>query len=324
MFAQRTRANTARRKTPQFQLPASQIFESTRETKREPIMRNRTAVFFTAATLALFGTVAFAQAPFPSVTVKKLKDNVYMAEGGGGNSTIVIGQNGVIVVDAKNREPDGKQLVEEVGKLTNKPITTVILTHSDPDHVRGLGGFPKGLTIIAHENDKKEIEQDLAAGGRASPPKEYLPNKVVTQTRESMTIEGVKMTLIHIAPAHTSGDLAVYFPDYKLIASGDLIGDGDPTLHLEKHGSSEGWIRFVSALVDVDADTYVRGHADVATKEQVRVVLAKAEAKRARIVDLVKQGKSLDDIKQAFGEPLKPPGRFPTFTETTYEELTRK
>jgi len=290
-------------------------------------MPNRLAgLFATVTAVAFFGTLASAQAPFPPVTVKKLKDNVYVAEGGGGTSTIVIGQNSVIVVDGKNREPDGKQLFEEVGKLTNKPIRTVIFTHSDPDHVRGLGGFPKGLslTIIAHENDKKEIEQDLAAGGQQSPPKEYLPNKVVTQARESVTIDGVKMTLIHIAPAHTTGDLAVYFPDYKLIASGDLLGDGDPSIHLFKNGSSEGWISFVHALVDLDADTYVRGHADIATREQVRRVLANAEAKRAKIVDLVKQNKSLDDIKQAFGEPLKSPGRFESFTETTYEELTRK
>jgi cyclase len=164
----------------------------------------------------------------------------------------------------------------------------------------------------------------LAAGGAGSPPKEYLPNKLVTQERESLTVEGVKMTLIHIAPAHTSGDLAVYLPDYKLVASGDLLGDGDPSIHLFKNGSSEGWIRFVSALVDLDADSFVRGHADVGTKEQARQALANAIAKRARIADLVKQGKSLDDIKGTFGEPLKRPGRFPTFTETTYEELTRK
>ena len=281
-------------------------------------------LFGAATTLVFFGTIALAQAPDPGLTVKKLKDNIYVAEGGGGNSTIIIGQNGVIVVDAKNRPPDGKQLVDEVGKLTNKPLTTVILTHSDPDHVRGLGGFPMGLTIIAHENDKKEIEQDLAAGGRASPPREYLPNKIVTQMRESMIIDGVKMTLIHIAPAHTSGDLALYLPDDKVVISGDLIGNGDPTLHLEKNGSSDGWIKFVSALVDLNADSYVRGHADVATEEQVRAILANTEAKRARIVDLVKQGKSLDDIKRAFGEPLTNPSRFPTFTETTYEELSRK
>jgi glyoxylase-like metal-dependent hydrolase (beta-lactamase superfamily II) len=288
-------------------------------------MANRLAGSFAAATvLAFCGTLAFAQAPFPEVTVKKLKDNIYVADGGGGTSTVIIGQNGVIIVDAKNRPPDGKKLVDEVGKLTNKPITTVILTHSDPDHVRGLGGFPQGLTIIAHENDKKEIEQELARGGAQAPPKEYLPNKVVTQARESMTIDGVKMTLIHIAPAHTTGDLAVYLPDYKVVASGDLIGNGDPGIHLEKNGSSEGWIRFVSALAELDADSYVRGHADVATREQVRMVLANAEAKRARIAGLVKDGKSLDDIKQTLGEPLKTAGRFPTFTETTYEELTRK
>ena len=287
-------------------------------------MRNRTASLL-AATLILFGTAAFAQ-PFPPVTVKKLKDNVYVAEGGGGTSTIVIGQNGVIVVDGKNREPDGKQLFEEVGKLTNKPITTVIFTHSDPDHIRGLTGFPKGLhlTIIAHENDKKEIEEDLAKGGQQSPPREYVPNKITTQERESMTIEGVKMTLIHIAPAHTTGDLAVYFPDYKVVASGDLLGEGDPSIHLFKNGSSEGWIKFVSALVDLDADSFVRGHADVGTKEQARQALANAIAKRGKIADLVKQGKSLDEIKQALGEPVKASGRFQTFTETTYEELTKK
>jgi glyoxylase-like metal-dependent hydrolase (beta-lactamase superfamily II) len=286
-------------------------------------MRRRWAWLFTAV-LACLGTLAFAQALNPGLSVKMLKDNIYVAEGGGGTSTIIIGQNGVIVVDAKNRPPDGKQLVDEIHKLTNKPLTTVILTHSDPDHVRGLGGFPLGLTIIAHENDKKEIEQDLAAGGDKSPPRDYLPNRVVTQMRESMTVEGVKMTLIHVAPAHTSGDLAVYLPDDRVVISGDLIGDGDPTLHLEKNGSSEGWIRFVSALVDLNADVFVRGHADVATKEQVRLILANAETKRARIAGLVKQGKPLDEIKRALGEPIKNPSRFPTFTETTYEELTRK
>jgi glyoxylase-like metal-dependent hydrolase (beta-lactamase superfamily II) len=298
-----------------------------KQLKMESIMRNRMAGLLTVATLACFTTLAFAQAPaFPPVTIKKLKDNVYAAEGGGGTSTVIIGQNGVIIVDGKNREPDGKQLFEEVGKLTNKPITTVIFTHSDPDHVRGLGGFPKGLhlTIIAHENDKKEIEEDLAKGGQQSPPKEYLPNKVVTQERESMTIEGVKMTLIHIAPAHTTGDLAVYFPDYKVVASGDLLGDGDPSIHFFKNGSSEGWIKFVSVLADLDADIYVRGHAAVGTKEQTRQALANAIAKRGKIADLVKQGKSLDDIKQALGEPVKAPGRFETFTETTYQELTKK
>lgn len=288
-------------------------------------MRNRIMSSFSAAvTLAFFGAVAFLHAASPELTAKKVKDNVYVVEGGVSNSTIIIGQGGVIVVDAENRPSDGRQLVVEAGKLTNKPLTTVILTHSDPDHVRGLGGFPHGLTIIAHENDKKEIEQDLAAGGDKSPPRDYLPNKIITKTREDMTIDGVKLALIHVAPAHTSGDLAVYLPDEKLIVSGDLLSDGDPTIHLEKNGSSEGWIRFVSALVALDADVFVRGHADVTTGDQVRAILAKTQAKRAKIVELVKAGRSLDEIKQAVGDPLKNPSRFPSFTETTYQELSAK
>ena len=286
-------------------------------------MRNPiNALFAAAATLAFFSTLAFAQSPFPEVSVEHLKDNIYVANGGGGTSTIIVGENGVVVVDGKNRTPDGEKLVEEVAKLTDKPITTVIVTHSHPDHVRGLGGFPPGLTIIAHEFTKTEIEQELARGGPRAPPREYLPNEVVTQARSPMTIEGVEMTLLHIATAHTGSDLAVYLPDANVIASGDLIGEGDPSIRLSQNGSSEGWIEFVSALLELDADSYVRGHADVATREEVRQILANAEAKRARITDLVNAGQSLDEIKQAFGEPLEP-GRFPSFIESTYEELTR-
>lgn len=100
-------------------------------------MRNRIAGTFGAAvTLVFFGAVALAHAATPELTVKKVKDNIYVVEGGVSNSTIIVGQDGVIVVDAGNRPPDGRQLVAEIGKLTNKPLTTVILTHSDPDHAR--------------------------------------------------------------------------------------------------------------------------------------------------------------------------------------------
>ncbi|HYM17114.1 MAG TPA: MBL fold metallo-hydrolase [Micropepsaceae bacterium] len=291
-------------------------------------MPSRSAIrFVVIAGLASVGTLALAQAPGQAFSVKKVKDNIYFVEGGGGNASIIIGQNGVIVVDAKTTLEGGKAVLDEAAKLTNKPITTVILTHSDADHVNGLPSFPKGITIIAHENDKKEMEQALASGARGAPPKEYQPNKVVTQNRENDTINGVKLTLIHIANAHTSGDLAVYLPDEKVAITGDLIGPGDPLIHRNKNGESEGWIKFVSALVQLDANTYVLGHADPETKAQVEANLKSAQEKRTKIAALVKQGKSLDDIKQAFGETLKPgapPPRFPTYTETTYEELAKK
>jgi cyclase len=279
--------------------------------------------------LAAFAAAALAQPAAQPLMVKKLKDDVYVAEGGGGNTGIIIGNDGVIVIDAKTTPAAGKEVVDEVAKLTGKPITTVILTHSDADHVNGLAAFPKGLTIIAHENDKMELEQALKAGGRGAPPRDYMPTQVVSKMRESDTIDGVNLTLIHVAPAHTSGDLAVYLPDDGIVFTGDLIATiiPDPLIHLQKHGTSQGWIDFVSALVKLDADTYVPGHGDPQAKADVQARLKSAEMKRAKIADLVAQGKSLDEVKSALGESAPAPGGagpgFPSFTETTYEELTK-
>ena len=140
------------------------------------------------------------QAP-PPITMKQLKPDVWAGLGGaGGNSTIIIGKTGVIVVDAKQTEAGAKDLLAEIAKITPKPVTTAIITHSDGDHVNGLVAFPAGIKIIAHENNKKEQEAALAAGGRGAPPADRLPNQVVTKNKETMTIDGVKLELYHFAP----------------------------------------------------------------------------------------------------------------------------
>lgn len=286
--------------------------------------------FALLSSLAAFATAALAQPAAQPLMVKKLQDQVYVAEGGGGNTGIIIGDRGVIVIDAKTTPAAGKEVVDEVAKLTSKPITTVILTHSDADHVNGLVAFPQGLTIIAHENDKMELEQALKDGGRGAPPRDHMPTRVVSKMRESDTVDGVNLTLIHVAPAHTSGDLAVYLPDDGIVFTGDLVATTlpDPLIHLQKHGTSQGWIDFVSALVKLDADTYVPGHGEPQTKADVQTRLMNAQTKRAKVADLVKQGKSLDEVKSALGESAPAPGgaapRFPSFVETTYEELTKK
>lgn len=278
----------------------------------------------------MFAVLALAQAPAPFVT-HQLRPNVYYVEGGGGHSGVIVGDNGVIVVDAKTTPAGGKELLEDIAKITSNPVKTVILTHSDPDHVNGLASFPTGLTIIAQENNKKEQEAAIAKGVYFAPPADHLPTKLVTN-KEDLTIDGIKLQLRHWAPAHTSGDLVVFVPAEKIVFAGDLLTENSyPLIHMDKNGSSDGWIESVKGMIAFDADTYVTGHGKIQTKADVQKQLTDAEARKAMIKKMVAEGKSLQDIKDALGEKPQPPAApgdghppFPTFTETTYQELTTK
>jgi cyclase len=296
----------------------------------------RFAIALSIGSMACLTAVAQGQAP-AAFTTHQLAPNVYWVEGGGGNSGVIVGDKGVIVIDAKTQAAGGKMLLDEIAKITPKPVTTVIETHSDGDHVNGLAAFPTtGITVIAHENNKKEQETALAAGGRGAPPADHLPSRVVTKNHETLKIDGVTLEAYHWAPAHTSGDLVIYLPKEKVVFTGDIIAAQlqDALIHLEKNGSSEGWITTVKGMVALDADQYVPGHGDVQTKAAVQKRLDDVSAKRAKIKELVAQGKSLDEIKAAVDPPQAAPaagrgggGRggpgFASFTEVVYRESTK-
>jgi glyoxylase-like metal-dependent hydrolase (beta-lactamase superfamily II) len=288
-------------------------------------MHFRTALAAAACVGILVASAAAqnpAPAPVPFVT-HQLGPNVYWIDGGGGNSGVIIGKKGVIVIDAKITAAGGKELLEDIAKITPKPVTTLIETHSDSDHINGVAAFPKGITIIAHENNKKEQQAAIAAG-RGAITTELLPTQVVSKNKEVLKIDGVTLDLYHWVPAHTSGDLVVYLPAGKIVFTGDILSPAqpDPIIHPEKNGSSEGWIATTKGMIALNSDRYVPGHGDLQTRAAVQKGLTAAEAKKAKIKELVAQGKSLDEIRTAVGDP--PKGRIITFTEVVYKELTAK
>lgn len=294
-------------------------------------MRKRILTLVIRFALSMFTLAVLAQRPAsaPFIT-HQLRPNVYYIEGGGGHSGVIVGNNGVIVIDAKTTPDGGKELLEDIARITNKPVNAVILTHSDADHVNGLASFPIGLTIIAQENNKREQESAIAKGVYFAPPADHLPTKLV-KDKEDVTINGVKLQLRHWAPAHTAGDLVVFIAAEKLVFAGDLLTEHSyPLIHIEKTGSSDGWVRSVKGMIAFDAETYVPGHGKIQTKADVQQELADAEARKAVIKKMVAEGRSLQEIKDALGEKPQPPAvpggppRFPTFTETTYQELTAK
>ena len=295
---------------------------------------------FTVVATALLATASFGHAqqdpaagykwPVTPWHVHQLTPTVYFVDGGGGNSGVIVGQHGVIVFDAKTTADGGKKLLEFITKITPKPVTTVILSHSDVDHVGGLPSFPKGITIIAQENDLKELQANLAANPATALPAEYFPNKIVAKNKEDITIDGIKMELLHWAPAHTSGDMMLYLPDQKILFCGDIVtaNRARPLIHLEKNGSSEGWITTMKGALTLNVVQYVPGHGDViGSKEPLQSMLSDAQTESAKIKELVAQGKSLQEIESAVGDPTPAEAAGPPFapySEVVYLELTKK
>jgi cyclase len=281
--------------------------------------------------LVCFAAFASAQGQQPQgLTTHKLKDNVYWFEGGGGNTGVIIGTNGVIIIDAKTTAMAGKQIIDEVAKITPKPITHVILTHSDGDHVNGLASFPKGLTIVAQAGCAKEMQDSVKAGGRGAAPADYLPTMVITKSPDNVTFDGVKLRLLHWAPAHTSGDLVIYLPTEKIVFTGDIIAANrpDPIIHPEKGGNSEGWVTTAKGIAALDSNEFVPGHGDLQSKADIQKRVNDTVAKRDKIKGLIAQGKTLDEARKETGDPAPAAGGrgggFPPLTDIVYQESAGK
>lgn len=300
-----------------------------------PARSLRNTLRFAIALAAIFALPA-AAAEAPPLTIHTIKaGKIYWVEGGGGNSGVIVGRDGVIVVDAKTTPEAARQMLAEIAKLTPKPVTHVIITHSDGDHVNGLAGFPDGLTIIAHENNKKEQQAVYlfaaveVGGGRCLPPANRLPNRIVKKPQVSTTIAGEKIVLQHFGPAHTSGDLVVYLPDEKLAFVGDLI-TSTVLIHPEKMGSFDGWFTTTRGLLALPVDRYLGGHAPgLDTKDSLKKRMADLQATRDKVDGLVGKGLTLAEVKKTMGDPEKDPSGcrgipYPSLGQVEFNEKTSR
>ena len=140
------------------------------------------AVFLALTVLTASAVAQQGPPPATPVASQALGGDVYLLSGGAGSNTgAMSARTASIIIDAKLNVDSGKQILAEVAKITPKPITTVIITHSDGDHVNGLAAFPKGLTIIAQTNCKAEMEK--SQGTPQAAPADYMPTKTVDTTK---------------------------------------------------------------------------------------------------------------------------------------------
>ncbi len=258
----------------------------------------------------------YRQTPAP-VTIHQMSKHVYEVRGGAGaNCVFITGNSGVYVIDAKMTEQSAGEMIAEIKKVTDRPLKYLLLTHSDGDHVNGIPGFPVGIDIIAHVNSAGHILKANESGELKLP----LPNITFTD-RMNLYDGDLELNLLYFGPAHTDGNIVIYIPDDRIAVIGDLFFKGmDPLIHKHKNGSSSGFVSVLQKIADLNAENYLSGHAEPVKKQEIEGLRKSIMEKRDKVAAMVRDGKSLDDIKQAFGIPSGQ-SRWPSLVEYIYGEI---
>jgi cyclase len=284
------------------------------------------SLIWTLLPLTVAGIAWAGQQPqqAPPLSVEKVKGNIYLISGGSGaNAGFFIGDKEVFLIDVKMNPESAGQMLDAIKKLTPLPVTTIILTHSDGDHVNGFPGVPKGLQIIAQEQCRNELEKSAVGQPFL---KDYLPNQTFSSQKVINSGKSV-IDLRNYGPAHTNGDAVVYLPGDSVAFVGDLAFVGrDPLIHRHKNGSSFGLAKTLKAVLGFEPriEAFVSGHSGLLTRADIEGLIKSLEEKQSRIKAMVAEGKTLDEVKKVFGVADPPAGgmRFPTLAEVIYLELT--
>ena len=255
--------------------------------------------------VALFAVgPAFAQGQqqdFSAVQIKthQVPGNVYYVEGQGGNVGLLVGDDGVLMVDDQFA-PLSEKLQAAIKALSSKPIRMLVNTHVHGDHTGGNENFGKlGVGIVAHDN----VRLPRAKGGNGAAPSPALALPVVTYgARMSMHLNGETITIGKLPPAHTDGDSFIHFAKADVIHAGDVFRTtGYPGVDGNNGGTVKGTIETLQALVDMAGPNtkIIPGHGVVSTRDDVAAFRTNTIEAQRRITELIKQGMTVEQVVAA-------------------------
>jgi cyclase len=299
------------------------------------------AVSATVVTIA--GLPVDAQAPLDVVHVR---GGVYMIAGPGGNTTVQVGGDGVLLVDPQPTE-SSSALLAEIAKLSDRPVRYVLNTSGDADHVAGNalaakgkvleGGNTRpatvyssgGAAIWAHENVLARLTGE---GGPAA----VWPTDTYFVAQKDLFVNGEPVQLLHTPSAHSDGDSLVMFRRSDAVSAGDVFTpDRYPVIDLAKGGSINGLIDALNHLLRLTVPEFnqqggtlvIPGHGRLSDEADVAEYRDMVTFVRDRIADMVKKGMTLDQVKAA-RPTLDYDGLFGSdkgavFVEQVYRSLTK-
>ena len=263
------------------------------------------------STLLIAGAISLLAAqqqpqprPAAPLEMQKVKDNLYVITGGGGNTAAFITAKGVVLVDTKN-PGNGPAILEKVKSVTDKPVTMIINTHTHGDHVGSNSAFTGNVEFIAQENCKASMEKMPAF--QTDEGKKFLPGKTY-KDKLSVLSGSEKIDLYYFGRGHTSGDTLVVFPALRTMHSGDLFaGKNAPIIDTNNGGSGADYpVTLAKAAAQIrGVESVIPGHSAVtdwnAFKEYGEFMRDMVSA----VQQAKKEGKTADQVAAELKLPEK-------------------
>lgn len=278
----------------------------------------KTAIAILATTM-MFAGAAYAQAPatppappapplidWTKIEIKAtdLGNRTYMLTGQGGNITVAVGSDAIIMVDGQFA-PLSDKIKAAIREISPLPIKFLINTHYHGDHTGGNENFAKdGVTIVGHDNIRVRLAAGTRSGlgGNPTPaaPAQALPTDTYIVGARTVEVGGRKALLTHIANAHTDGDTWVYFADANVLATGDTFNNLKRYQNIDfgNGGDVRGMVRALDTYIKASNDTtkIVPGHGPLASKADLVVFRDMLVTSRDRIEKLVNDGKTEQEV----------------------------
>jgi cyclase len=237
--------------------------------------------------------------------IEKVKENLFVITGGGGNTAAFVTAKGVVVVDTK-LAGWGQAILDKIKTVTDKPVTHIINTHTHGDHVGSNEFFPASVEIVTHEQTAANMAKMPAL---SAPDKRHaLPDRTY-KDKLSLLDGPERIDLYYFGSGHTNGDTFVVFPALQAMHTGDMFAmKGSPLIDTNNGGSG---VMYPDSLAKAAMNiqnviTVIPGHSPVT---DWKAFVEFAEFNRA-FLDAVRKAKSAGKTEEQAAAELALPERF--------------
>jgi len=244
--------------------------------------------------LLMLSAEAAAQSSRPDDEITKLADDVYLFRHQFHQAIFITTPKGVIVTDPINADA-AAWLNAEIKKLTDQPVRYVIYSHHHNDHITGGSVFAGQAIFVSHALARPNILQ-------AADPTTPVPDLTFTD-RMSIDLGGTQVELIYTGKNHSDNSVVMLLPQRKLLFAVDFIPVETVAYRTLNSDYPDEWIESLKKVEQLDFEVLVPGHGKIGRKDHVRLFRGYLEDLRAAVLEHVKQGRSLEESKQAVRLP---------------------